>query len=135
MHTHKDSGSDYNMDLTFFLILFQFNINEKGKKILLTSSKNRNRKVYSCTFNRYCAYWLLQYKAMTSEKCGSQDGTVERLTGFRQGVAGGRGNRLFQKYSTTETGQAVRGWGRSGGRWVGGLAGAQRCRQLWSRLS
>lgn len=36
----------------------------RKKKILLTFSKNRNSKVYSYTFNIYCAYWLLQYKAM-----------------------------------------------------------------------
>lgn len=57
----------------------------RKKKILLTFSKNRNRKVYSYTFNIYCAYWLLQYKAMILLKCSSQDGTVSGLAGFRPG--------------------------------------------------
>ena len=36
----------------------------RKKKNTLTFSKNRNRKVCSYTFNIYCAYWSLQYKAM-----------------------------------------------------------------------
>lgn len=36
----------------------------RKEKILLTFSKNRNCKVDSYTFNIYCTYWLLQYKAM-----------------------------------------------------------------------
>lgn len=36
----------------------------RKEKILLTFSKNRNSKVDSYTFNIYCEYWLLQYKAM-----------------------------------------------------------------------
>lgn len=54
----------------------------RKKKILLTFSKSRNRKLCSYTFNIDCAYWLLQYKAMIFYKCSSRDGTVNRLTGF-----------------------------------------------------
>lgn len=36
----------------------------RKEKILLTFSKNRNCKVDPYTFNIYCTYWLLQYKAM-----------------------------------------------------------------------
>lgn len=53
----------------------------RKKKILLTFSKSRNGKLRSYTFNIYCAYWLLQYKAMIFYKCSLQDGTVKRLPG------------------------------------------------------
>lgn len=42
-------------------------------------------KLYSYTFNIYGAYRLLRYKAMIFYKCSSQDGTVNRLTGFHPG--------------------------------------------------
>lgn len=74
----------------------------RKKKILLTFSKSRNRKLCSYTFNIYCAYWLLQYKAMVFYKCSSQDGTVNRLTGVhpaggwrtaaRSSISTGHGN-------------------------------------------
>lgn len=77
----------------------------RKKKILLTFSKSRNRKLYSYTFNIYGAYRLLRYKAMIFYKCSSQDGTVNGLTGSHPGVAG-RGQPVLPsaQYHVNRTG-------------------------------
>lgn len=87
----------------------------RKKKILLTFSKNRNRKVYSYTFNIYCTYWLLQYKAMSFLKCSSQDGTVTRLTGFHLG--GQQRVAVGSPINSVPCKQNRLGWGCSRGHW------------------
>lgn len=101
----------------------------RKKKILLTFSKSRNRKLYSYTFNIYGAYRLLRYKAMIFYKCSSQDGTVNRLTGSHLGVRWQRAacfsiSTVPCKQNRLSAGaRGQRGGGAWGGAWGGLGAG------------